>query len=62
MPLLDHESEQPHHRLLLREPALLVPDLPGDASFGMAIPLRRARPAQVMLRHRLLLPYSRLGP
>ena len=61
LPLPSPESKQPHRRLLLRFPSLLSPQLPRNASLGMAIPLRRPRSPKVLLRHRLLLSHPRLG-
>ena len=53
--------KQPHSRLFRRLPALQRRRVPRDARFGVAVSLRCARPAQVLLRNRLLLPHARLG-
>ena len=60
-PLFDTKDQLHHRRPLLRQPSMLCGNMPRNASLRMAVPLRRPRPSQVLLRHRLLLPHARLG-
>jgi len=55
------KSEFAHNRPILRPPSLLLHHMPRNARLRMAVSLRCPRAAQIMLRHRLLLPYTGLG-